>query len=199
MIPGPADDLEAIANAASGGSWALLCPPHPLYGGSMYDAVLDTIEHALAPKNIRTPRFNFRRVGASEGEHDNGDGEVHDLVAVVDWLLQEKSQSAVLVVGYSFGSVVASQGVAYCNTVSRVVLIAPPTSSMVLANDVRVPARVIVGDADRFVDLELLDQWRQNQTDAKIVTIPWADHFFGSQQQALQSVKADIFSEALHP
>ncbi|MCH2354527.1 MAG: alpha/beta hydrolase, partial [Pseudomonadales bacterium] len=85
------------------GSWVIFCHPHPLYGGSMFDAVLDTVEKAVAPLNLSTLRFNFRGVGSSDGEHDHGDGEVNDLVSVVEWLRQAKSPSAVSVAGYSFG------------------------------------------------------------------------------------------------
>ena len=199
MIPGPAGNLEAMVNDSGGGSWVILCHPHPIYGGSMFDAVLDTVEQALTPMNLRTLRFNFRGVGSSEGEHDHGEGEVNDLLAVVEWLCEAKNPSIVSVAGYSFGSVVASRGVANNDSVSRVVLVAPPTSSMALATDLKLPVRIIVGDADPFVDLPLLQQWQHDQNDAEIVTISGADHFFGGQHQALQSATSAIFSEALPP
>ena len=125
MIPGPAGNLEALVSDSGGGSWVILCHPHPIYGGSMFDAVLDTVEQALTPMNLRTLRFNFRGVGSSEGEHDHGEGEVNDLLAVVEWLCEAKNPSIVSVAGYSFGSVVASRGVANNDSVSRVVLVAP--------------------------------------------------------------------------
>jgi|TARA_B100000749_G_scaffold94080_1_gene71767 alpha/beta superfamily hydrolase len=165
----------------------------------MFDAVLDTVEQALTPMNLRTLRFNFRGVGSSEGEYDNGEGEVNDLLSVVEWLRQAKNPSILSVAGYSFGSVVASRGVANNNTVSRVVLVAPPTSSMALANDLTLPVRIIVGDADPFVDLPQLQQWQHDQTDAEIMTIPGADHFFDGQHEALQSATSAIFSEAPPP
>ncbi len=199
MIPGPAGNLEAMVNDSGGGSWVILCHPHPIYGGSMFDAVLDTVEQALTPMNLRTLRFNFRGVGSSEGEHDHGEGEVNDLLAVVEWLCEAKNPSIVSVAGYSFGSVVASRGVANNDSVSRVVLVAPPTSSMALATDLKLPVRIIVGDADPFVDLPQLQQWQHDQNDAEIVTISGADHFFGGQHQALQSATSAIFSEALPP
>ena len=199
MIPGPAGNLEAMVNDSGGGSWVILCHPHPIYGGSMFDAVLDTVEQALTPMNLRTLRFNFRGVGSSEGEHDHGEGEVNDLLAVLEWLCEAKNPSIVSVAGYSFGSVVASRGVANNDSVSRVVLVAPPTSSMALATDLKLPVRIIVGDADPFVDLPQLQQWQHDQNDAEIVTIPGADHFFGGQHQALQSATSAIFSEALPP
>ena len=165
----------------------------------MFDAVLDTVEQALTPMNLRTLRFNFRGVGSSAGEHDNGEGEVNDLLSVVEWLCEAKNPSTLSVAGYSFGSVVASRGVANNNTVSRVMLIAPPTSSMTLTSDLTLPIRIIVGDADPFVGLPQLQQWQHDQHDAEITTIPGADHFFGGQHEALQSATSAIFSEALPP
>ncbi len=198
-IPGPAGNLEAVVNDSNSGSWVILCHPHPLYGGSMFDAVLDAVEEAVSPLRLSTLRFNFRGVGSSEGEHDHGNGEVNDLLSVVEWLHQAKSPSEVSVAGYSFGSVVASRGVANSSKFSRLVLIAPPTSSMALADGITVPARVIVGDADPFVDLRQLREWQQAQKDVAIVTIPGADHFFGAQTLDLQSAASAIFREALHP
>ena len=165
----------------------------------MFDAVLDAVEQAVSPLHLSTLRFNFRGVGSSEGEHDHGNGEVNDLLSVVEWLHQAKSPSEVSVAGYSFGSGVASRGVANSSKFSRLVLIAPPTSSMALADGITVPARVIVGDADPFVDLRQLREWQQAQEDVEIVTIPGADHFFGAQTLDLQSAASAIFREALHP
>ena len=70
MIPGPAGNIEALVNDSNEGSWLILCHPHPLYGGSMFDAVLDTVEQAAAPMHLSTVRFNFRGVGSSDGEHE---------------------------------------------------------------------------------------------------------------------------------
>ncbi len=199
MIPGPGGKLEALINDSNEGSWLILCHPHPLYGGSMFDAVLDTVENAVAPIHLSTVRFNFRGVGSSDGEHDHGVGEVNDLLSVAEWLHKTKTPSTVSVVGYSFGSVVASRGIANFNAVSRLMLIAPPNASMPLANDIEVPVRIVVGDADPFADLRRLRQWRDNEKDVEIVTLPGADHFFSGQHDALGSATSTIFSEALHP
>lgn len=199
MIPGPAGNIEALVNDSNEGSWLILCHPHPLYGGSMFDAVLDTVEQAAAPMHLSTVRFNFRGVGSSDGEHDHGDGEVNDLLSVEEWVRETKTPSTVSFVGYSFGSVVASQAAVHCNAVSRLMLIAPPTSSMALANDIEVPVHIIVGDADPFVDFPRLRQWQYDENDVKIVTIPGADHFFGGQHEALRTATSTIFSEVLCP
>ena len=198
-IPGPAGNLEALVNDSNTGSWIVLCHPHPLYGGSMFDAVLDTVETAVSPLNISTLRFNFRGVGSSEGVHDHGDGEVNDLLSVVEWLHQAKSPSEVAIAGYSFGSVVASRGVANITNTSCLVLIAPPTASMTLANSLTVPVRVVVGDADPFIDLPQLKAWQHAQNDVEVITIPGADHFFGGQHKVLRSAASAIFKEALRP
>ena len=88
-IPGPVGALEARVEAGGSGRWAILCHPHPLYGGSMHDAVLDTVATVLAEQDVGRVRFNFRGVGASDGQYDEGRGEADDLIAVRDWLATE--------------------------------------------------------------------------------------------------------------
>ena len=71
-IDGPAGRLEAVLTPAGGAIGAVLCHPHPQYGGSMNDMVLQSLEDALVPAGITSLRFNFRGTGASEGQHDQG-------------------------------------------------------------------------------------------------------------------------------
>src|SRR5271156_829070 len=88
---------------------AVVCHPHPLYGGSMYNNVVDAVLEALHARGFATLRFNFRGVGQSEGEFDNGKGEADDAVAAIRFLTAQKgvrADSAVLA-GYSFGAMTA--------------------------------------------------------------------------------------------
>src|SRR6202161_51077 len=89
-IPGQAGALEAIAEdpGAAGLSYALVCHPHPLYGGTMDNKVVTTLARALHELGIPTVRFNFRGVGASAGAYDEGRGETADAEAVAEWAEQ---------------------------------------------------------------------------------------------------------------
>src|SRR6185437_5650622 len=88
---------------------AVVCHPHPLYGGSMYNNVVDAVLAAMWKKEWATLRFNFRGVGESEGEHGGGAGEADDAAAAIDFLAGQSGvqRAGAVLAGYSFGSVAA--------------------------------------------------------------------------------------------
>ncbi|MEZ5557383.1 MAG: hypothetical protein R3E86_02385 [Pseudomonadales bacterium] len=150
-IPGPVGALEAdfSAGATPARGHAVLCHPHPLYGGSMHDAVLGCVSDALLSAGVSCLKFNFRGVGASEGRHDGRGGEVEDLGAALAWLLAEPPDgvpvTSLWLCGYSFGAHVVWQylarqasgtGRAHAlassagGRVARVLLVAPPVGPM---------------------------------------------------------------------
>ena len=88
-IPGPSGMLEGKVDCAASGEPrgnAVICHPHPLYGGTMQNKVVHTLAKSLAANDQTAVRFNFRGVGVSDGNYDEGIGEVDDTLAVVDWL-----------------------------------------------------------------------------------------------------------------
>jgi alpha/beta superfamily hydrolase len=98
---------------------AVVCHPHPLGGGSMHNALVRAIAGALSARGLLALRFNFRGVGHSEGQYDDGPGERTDVAGAVDWLLDQPMVDVrrVSVVGYSFGAWV---GASYAQNDSRV-------------------------------------------------------------------------------
>jgi alpha/beta superfamily hydrolase len=175
IIEGPAS-IEAIFEAPeqSTSGIAVLCHPHPQYGGSMHDAVVDVLSRTLVRAGVATLRFNFRGVGASAGSYSGSGGEAEDLAAVLSWVQNQYPEEALLLGGYSFGASMATE-VAPRFPVSRLILIAPPVGGMsVQAPDGSVPTDVFVGSADAFVDPAALAEWEH----ASICRIEGADHFF---------------------
>ena len=161
-ITGPAGTLEAMLDApgVAGGKLPILCHPHPLYGGSMHDAVLDLVNQALDAVGVNCLRFNFRGTGESEGKFDGGDGEAEDLLAVVDWAREQRIQSLWLG-GYSFGAHVLCKALPKIADPARVLLVAPPNGVM----DFPEPAApctvdVFAGERDEFVDPVELAEWK---------------------------------------
>lgn len=184
-LAGPAGALEAELTGPDTGPIAVLCHPHPLYGGSMHDAVLSTLARLLAEQGIAALRFNFRGVGSSEGAHDDGIGELDDLHAVLAWLEAHHPGRAVLLAGYSFGAGIVSRLLAdpKSHRIERALLVAPPVGRLqVAAPDGTVPVDVFAGDADAFVDMDALSDWRH----ARIHVLPGADHFFNGAWQELE-------------
>ncbi len=104
-IPGPAGRLEAALRVASPArALAVVAHPHPLHGGTLHNPVIFHADRELSRAGLTTLRFNFRGVGESEGEHDDGRGEVEDVAAAVTWLRGITRGIPLLMVGFSFGS-----------------------------------------------------------------------------------------------
>ncbi|MEM7216727.1 MAG: alpha/beta fold hydrolase [Pseudomonadota bacterium] len=159
---------------------ALLCHPHPQYGGSMHDAVLDCAAQRLSDAGFATLRFNFRGVGGSAGAFDNGVGEKVDVIDAWNWLRAQSNWDALWLVGYSFGAAMAWGAQRDCAGLDRLVLIAPPASAIALPAEAGDGAYdVIVGTEDGFFSAARLPPG------ARLQTLPGADHFFGGEFDAL--------------
>ena len=185
LIDGPAGRLEAVLEKPiePGSTVAILCHPHPLYGGSLHDAVLGLVTEALADAGVNSLRFNFRGVGESQGSFDEGRGEVDDLLAVIGWA-QGEGAGAIWLAGYSFGAHIVCRALAQAPEPARLLLVAPPTAVMEVAMpSPPCPLDVFVGDGDEYVDQTALSHWPGAQTHL----IAGADHFFSGSAGSLLS------------
>jgi alpha/beta superfamily hydrolase len=179
-----------LANPGGDAPAAVVCHPHPSYGGSMYNNVVDAILVALRQLGYATLRFNFRGVGGSEGEYDGGPGEVDDAKAAMEFLLAQPGvkRDGALVAGYSFGAMVAMSTGYESDDISRIVAVALPTTMA----DARVPAGaskpvlLISGDRDSYSPLDPLKAVAGKiGASARLETVPGADHFFGGFEKRL--------------
>ena len=119
-------ELEGRFHTVEGqGRWpaAILCHPHPLGGGTMYNKVVSAINRALVSRGVLALRFNFRGAGRSGGSYDQGRGEQADVAGALDWLLDQPQVDPwrVSLVGYSFGAWV---GLAHAQTEPRIAAVA---------------------------------------------------------------------------
>jgi alpha/beta superfamily hydrolase len=128
-LRGPAGEIEAVAELPepqlARAGVALICHPHPLHGGTMHNKVVVMIERSLRELGLRTLRFNFRGVGASNGEHDDGRGETLDVLALAEWLQKVRPNDALWLAGFSFGSYVALLAARHL-PVKQMISVAPP-------------------------------------------------------------------------
>jgi uncharacterized protein len=128
--------LEAFLQAPSATPQGIVvvCHPHPLYGGSMHNNVVDALCDAALQEGLAALRFNFRGVGASTGTHTGGPGEVDDAMAVIEFASQwhaEGSSPVVGLTGYSFGARVAASALGSCTgPLQAVVLVSPPAGNL---------------------------------------------------------------------
>ena len=211
FIAGPEGQLEAeLARPTQVGKIvALLCHPHPLYGGSMHDGVLQTAGDACLAENIATLKFNFRGIGASQGISGRGDfssslntdaklsPEVGDVVAAFKWLTQTEQFNEIWVIGYSFGANMLWQALpelahatsAGQNTPPKTLLIAPPNAAMTFSKQqglqedlIEERISVVAGANDDYVDISALTEHHAIKTQV----IADADHFFSGQHKALE-------------
>lgn len=184
FIQGPKGRLEARLDLApvEKSITAVLCHPHPQYGGSMHDGILDTVASILLAQGVNCLRFNFRGVGASEGSYGEGIGEVDDLTSVVAWVKQEYARDSLWLTGYSFGSSVVWRSLGQLD-VERAILIAPPVGMMSFPHqDSDTELLGFAGDQDDFVNIGAFNTLLGDGAHV----IAGADHFFSGKHPDLQ-------------
>ena len=181
---------------------AVICHPHPAYGGTMDNSVVLAVTRALHQTGHSTLRFNFRGAGGSEGHYADGTGEVEDVRAAISFLLEKLGTDEIPIVlaGYSFGSWVAANALEGDDSVSHVILVAPPTSMFdfsALSGDSAERARhFIVGERDQFCDHVTLQGIFDGLPEPKTLrVIPHADHFLFGREQAIAEAVIEAVSD----
>jgi alpha/beta superfamily hydrolase len=182
-IPGAAGAIEVAIDRpqdAAARGLAVIAHPHPLFGGTLDNKVVQTLARAFVALGYVAARPNFRGVGASAGVHDEGRGEADDLVVVAQALQREHGLSELVLAGFSFGGVVQTHVAGRLRDAgtpaSRIVLVAPGVTRGV---SLPVPSDTLVihGETDETVPLSAVIDWARPQQ-LPIVVIPGADHFF---------------------
>jgi alpha/beta superfamily hydrolase len=194
LIAGPAGNLE-VATAAPDHAplgLAILAHPHPLYGGSLDNKVVQTMARAFNALRFVAVRFNFRGVGRSDGVFDDGAGEIEDLLAVADDARRQHPGLALALGGFSFGGFVAAEAARTLHP-GKLALIAPAV------NRFPVPAvasgtLVVHGEEDDVVPLHDVLQWARPQQ-LPLVVFPGTGHFFHGMLIPLQALITRYFRD----
>ncbi len=194
ILAGPAGALSALVDApppeAPVRGTAVIAHPHPLFGGSMDNKVVQTLARAFVQCGWRAVRFNFRGVGDSAGTYDEGRGELQDLLAVV---AHSAPEGALALAGFSFGAFVTSHALAALAPVREpeaLVLVGTAASRFAVAP---VPAPlhprtlVLHGEQDDTVPLADVMAWARPQT-LPVTVVPGVAHFFHGQLPLLRSL-----------
>src|SRR5260370_27246637 len=179
-----------LANPGGGAPAAVVCHAHPMYGGSMFNNVVEAVLAAMWQAGYATLRFNFRGVGRSEGQHDGGPGEVDDAVAAMTFLLAQpgvRKEGAVMA-GYSFGAMVAASAGYKRPEIARIVAVALPLAMA----DARIPdcaskpVLLVSGYRDSYSPVAVLKALTSKIGDsARLEIIAGTDHFFGGSEAEL--------------
>jgi hypothetical protein len=184
--------IEALFCPMPGDMGVVITHPHPLYGGNMYNNVVESLFRIYQLAGYTTLRFNFRSVGASEGEYDNGIGEQEDVKAALHYLAHE-GKKILHLAGYSFGSWVNALAISEVDTVDRMVMISPPVAFMDFNSVGLTPQLqlVVAGSRDDIAPPELINNmlptWNPR---AHLEVIDGADHFYLGYTGKLESVLA---------
>ncbi|WP_198971882.1 alpha/beta hydrolase [Xylophilus sp. ASV27] len=193
-LAGAAGAIEALRDAPAEGSpsrgVALICHPHPLFGGTMDNKVVQTLARAFVQCGWSAVRFNFRGVGASAGTHDEGRGEADDLLAVIE---QVAPHGPLALAGFSFGSFVASQALAALwptRPAGQVVFVGTAASRFTVAAlppEAHARTLVVHGEQDDTVPLAAVLDWARPQS-LPVTVVPGGGHFFHGQLPLLKSL-----------
>jgi len=186
LLQGPQGDLEVLSATAPNHitarhAVAVICHPHPLFGGTMGNKVVTTLARTFAELGLNTVRFNFRGVGKSAGAFDNGIGETDDVLAVVKWAQETFPGDALWLAGFSFGAFVAARAAVQLPAVAQLVSIAPQVSRFIEDDmpEITCPWLLVQGEADEVISPQEVFAWlatRQHQP--TLIRMPDASHFF---------------------
>jgi alpha/beta superfamily hydrolase len=188
--------IKGLLQTLSGDKGVVISHPHPLYGGSMHNNVVESLVQAYQQAGYTTLRFNFRGVGGSQGEYDNGQGEQEDVKAAVHYL-GERGKNAVDLAGYSFGAWVNALARPEKDTVQGMVMVSPPVAFLDFGSAEPLPQLqlVIAGSRDEIAPPELIKTILPNwSSSARLEIIEGADHFYGGHTGKLESILADYFA-----
>ena len=193
-LAGPAGRLEALRDRPADGAAvrgvAVVAHPHPLFGGTMDNKVVQTMARAFVQCGWVALRFNFRGVGASEGAHDGGVGEVDDMLAVVQ---QFAPEGPLALAGFSFGAHVASHAVGAlwgARAVEKIVLVGTAASRFNVAPlppEAHDRTLVLHGEQDDTVPLAAVVDWARPQS-LPVTVVPGGGHFFHGQLPLLKNL-----------
>jgi len=194
LISGPVGSLEIRIKPSvedvDGSKAVVISHPHPLYGGTMNNKVVTTMERAFSNLGYTTVAYNFRGVGQSEGEYDSGNGEQADLKAVLDWLSYKYEINHRVLAGFSFGSYVSLCALTKCK-VDAVCTVAPPVGLYDFPGikDIDVPWTLIQGGQDEVVSAaEVLDWAMKQKNKPDIFWRNGASHFFHGELVWLRKI-----------
>jgi len=193
FLAGPAGRLEALlwtAAVADPNFVAVVCHPHPLFGGTMHNKVVYQAAKALHHRGASVLRFNFRGVGQSEGAYDRGQGEQGDVRAPIDYLADEFPGRPILVAGFSFGSSVGLRVGCGDARVVQLIGMGLPVDNIdfTFLRGCAKPKLLIQGGNDQFGSRASMDAlFAMIPEPKRLVVVDGADHFFTGKLDAVGS------------
>jgi len=198
LLPGPVGDLEVLVTPnenSTRAATAIVCHPHPLYGGTMNNKVVTTLARTFRDLGLHVVRFNFRGIGKSVGQYAEGKGELDDLLAIVAWVKQVRPQDEIWLSGFSFGACIAAKAATQIS-VAQLVTIAPAVKHLDMRDlpPITAPWLLVQGENDEVVLPEDVYAWVETRDpQPKLIRLPGAGHFFHGQLMDLRrAIEANL-------
>ena len=200
FIDGPAGKLEAVLAEPdmSPCGIAVIAHPHPLFGGTMDNKIIHTLFNTLLELGFISVKFNFRGVGESTGVHDDGIGEIEDVMAVVsnvsDHFHTQYDDLSLLLAGFSFGGAIQAHAAQHLKP-QHLILVAPSVERLNAPPVIDHAGQVLIihGDQDDVVPLQSVLDWAAHQQSQPVVVIPGAELFFHGRLSTIKGVVLDTF------
>jgi len=199
LIDGPAGRLEGLYERPASGEAtgvAVVCHPHPVHGGTMQNKVTHTLARAFLACGFATLRFNFRGVGESEGEFDEGAGELDDAGAATRWIRDRHREPPLWISGFSFGAAIAIKA-ATTFSAAGLVSVAPAITRVAggSAAQPTCPWLVIQGEDDELVDAEETIAWINGlEPGPELLMFPETGHYFHGRLVRLREAVEEFVS-----
>lgn len=191
--------LEALTQCPGGAARfsAVVCHPHPLYGGTLHNKVVHMLARSFVELGGRTVRFNFRGVGASTGAFARGAGETEDVLAVLTWLRARRPADEIWLAGFSFGAYMALRA-AVQFPVAQLVLVAPPVSLYADLGPPPAPTMstlVLQGEQDDVVPAASVRAWVESLAERpQLRLFPDTGHYFHGRLNDLRAAMHDALA-----
>lgn len=178
---------------------AVVCHPHPVGGGTLHNKVVFRAARGLENANVATLRFNFRGVGTSGGKHEEGEGEIDDVLAAIDWAVSKHPGKKLIVGGFSFGAWVATRAGCELPKVDALFLIGTPVNKYDFGylRTCEKPKLFLHGTKDEYGDVAKLEKLVQQLRNAESVFVTGADHFFTRELDAVEETMRTWATEIL--
>ena len=202
FIDGPVGRLEAIFELPAEPTpvgCVVVCHPHPQHGGTMHNKVAHTLARAFVRTGFAALRFNFRGTEESEGVYDEGDGELADALAAIEWMRARYSEAPLWVAGFSFGAAIVVKA-AVATEVDGLISVAPAISRFAsgLETQPTCPWLIVQGDQDELVDVDETVDWVDGlEPGPELLIIPDGEHFFHGRLLELREAVATFVDESM--
>jgi alpha/beta superfamily hydrolase len=206
MLDGTAGQLEALLNSGAENAThaALVCHPHPLFGGTMHNKVVFHAMKALNSFGFPVLRFNFRGTGLSHGEHDHGRGEIEDVRTALEWLDRE-FRLPLIFAGFSFGAAIGLSAACSDNRVKALIGLGTPVSpvddrsyDLNFLRTCEKPKLFVSGSRDQFGPRAKLEELVASLDEPKkLVIIESADHFFEGRLREMREAIESWIKETI--